>query len=449
MSVLDPAKVDRLKQILKFHPRGMTISDLSYKLKMNRNLMAKYLDLLLISGQVKMDMIGTAKVYRLSHRVPVSAILEFSSDLAIMLDQEGQILQVNEPVLSLLAETRESLVGKRIKELTTPFLRDLPLTNVEMGEQSTVMSCILNEEKRYFRVKQIPTVFEDGGQGITLIIEDITAQMKYQLMLEMREATYRRIVEDQAELICRFLPDFTITFANLAFTRYFGITYELLKEKKLLSFIVEEDVKAFRQCIASLTPEHSIAPCEIHFPVGTDSHWQSWTFHALFDPKGKLVEIQGTGRDIHREKEEIEERTRELSLQKNQECEKRYRSLVQLLNMGMYRSTGDPNGRFVWGNRALVNLLGFNSMLELQGINVIEIFMEPDMRKELLDDLRKNGFVKSKVLYLKRKDEKPITVTVTAVAEFDQQGNVVFINGLLQDVTEQVAVSEKGDEGYA
>ncbi len=443
MGVLDPATVDRLKTILKLHPRGMTISDLSHRCKMNRNLMAKYLDLLLISGQVKMDMIGTAKVYRLSHRVPVSALLEVSSDLVIILDEKGRIVQVNEPVLSLLGESRDSLIGKRFEELTTPFLHDLPLSNMEMGEQTTEMSCIINGEKRYFRVKQIPTVFEDGGQGTTLISEDISAQMKYRLMLEMREATYRRIVEDQAELICRFLPDGTITFTNLAFSRYFGVSFDRIKEKNLLSFVVEEDGPAFRRCIDSLIPAHSIASCEIRVPAGTGPRWHSWTFHALFDPNGKLIEIQGTGRDIQHDREEREERTRELSEQKIQECEERYRALVQHMSMGMYRSTGDPNGRFVWGNQALMNLLGFNSMMELQGIHVIEIFLEPDMRKELLEDLRRNGFVKGKVLHLRRKDERPITVTVTAVAEFDQQGNVVFINGMVQDVTEQGKVAER------
>ena len=66
--------------------------------------MARYLDMLLISGQVEMQVIGAAKVYFLSHRVPISAMLEFSSDYVIVLDTEQRIIQVNEKVLSLLLE---------------------------------------------------------------------------------------------------------------------------------------------------------------------------------------------------------------------------------------------------------------------------------------------------------------------------------------------------------
>jgi len=309
MGILDQEKVDRIKLILKSYPRGMTISNLSSKMKMNRNLIAKYLDMLLISGQVGMEMKGAAKVYYPSHLIPVSAMLKFSSDLVIMLDSERKILQVNDPLLTLLNATRDSLLGKGIDEIDMPFFRDLPISSdAGTDEQITEMSSVLQGEKHYFRVKQVPTAFEDGSQGTTLISENITTQMKYRLMLEMREATYRGIVEDQAEQI----------------------------------------------------------------------------------------------------------------------------------NKGLYRSTGDPKGRFLWGNVALANILGYNSMLELQGINVIEIFTESDMRGELIGDLRRNGFVKDKVLYLKRKDGIPITVVVTAVAEFNEKGEVVFINGVVQDSTKSI-----------
>jgi predicted transcriptional regulator len=77
MAVLDQERGNLIKQMLKWHPRGMTISNLTTKMKLNRNLVAKYLDMLLISGQVEMMTVGVAKVFFLSQRVPVSAMLEF------------------------------------------------------------------------------------------------------------------------------------------------------------------------------------------------------------------------------------------------------------------------------------------------------------------------------------------------------------------------------------
>jgi PAS domain S-box-containing protein len=115
--------------------------------------------------------------------------------------------------------------------------------------------------------------------------------------------------------------------------------------------------------------------------------------------------------------------------------EDRYRKLVEDINVGIYRSTGDPKGHFVWGNTALLDLLGYQSFSDLRGINVIDIFSEPDGRKELLEELKESGFVKNRILHLKRRDGRPITVCITALAEFDVQKKVKFINGIVQDIS--------------
>ncbi len=128
MPVLDQEKVDRLKQILKWHPRGVTISDLATQMDTNRNLVAKYLDMLLISGQVEMEVVGAAKVYFLSHRVPISSMLEFSSDMVIVLDSEQKIVQVNEPLLRMLREKKDALVGRHLNDIDNPFFRAVPIT---------------------------------------------------------------------------------------------------------------------------------------------------------------------------------------------------------------------------------------------------------------------------------------------------------------------------------
>ena len=125
MGYLDQEKITRIKQILKWRPRGMTISDLSSQMKLNRNLVAKYLEILLISGQVEMQEIGPAKVYFLTQRVPISTMLEFSSDLVIVVDTDGKILQVNEHVLALLTMKREALTGLRLQEIDNPFIQNL------------------------------------------------------------------------------------------------------------------------------------------------------------------------------------------------------------------------------------------------------------------------------------------------------------------------------------
>ncbi|MDP2816659.1 MAG: PAS domain S-box protein, partial [Rectinemataceae bacterium] len=309
MSILNQEKVDKIKQYIRWHPRGMTISDLSSKMKMNRNLVAKYLDMLLISGQVEMQTIGTAKVYFLSHRVPISAMLEFSSDYVIVLDTEQRVIQVNEPVLKLLNEKREALIGKKIGEINNPFFSCLPTLEPDKNgqianEKITEISSVLNGETLHFRVKLVPTAFEDGEQGVTFIIEDITTKKSYEETLQMNEARYRGIVEDQTEFITRFRPDGTLLFLNDSYARYLGIKPADLLGRHHIPGINDEDCAVLNQTLRSLDKEHPVTTieCRISDQSGRIC-WNLWTIRALFNDEEVVHEYQGVGRDITEKRE--------------------------------------------------------------------------------------------------------------------------------------------------
>jgi PAS domain S-box-containing protein len=309
MAVLDQERVDIIKQYLRWHPRGLTISDLTSKLNLNRNLVAKYLDMLLISGQVEMQVMGAAKVYFLSRRVPISAMLEFSSDYVIVLDTEQRVIQVNEPVLKLLNEKREALIGKKIGEINNPFFSRLPILEpVKNGqtadEKITEISSVLNGETLHFRVKLVPTVFEDGGQGVTFIIEDITAKKTYEETLQMSEARYRGIVEDQTEFITRFRPDGTLIFLNDSYASYLGSRPADLLGRYHIPGINDEDCAVLNQALRSLDKEHPVTTieCRISDQSGRVC-WNLWTIRALFNDEGVVHEYQGVGRDISEKRE--------------------------------------------------------------------------------------------------------------------------------------------------
>ena len=304
MAVLDQEKIETIKKNLRWHPRGMTISDLSSKLKMNRNLLSKYLDMLLISGYVEMKVIGTAKVYFLSHRVPIAAMLEFSSDYMIVLDAEQRIIQMNEPVLKLLDEKREDLMGKKTGELHHPFFYSLPNPEpVKNGhivdEKIAETHFVLNGETLHFRVKLMPTVFENGSHGVTYILEDITAKKRYEESLEISEARYRGIVEDQTEFITRIRPDGTLTFVNESYARYLGKTQSDLLGSAHIPGIYDEDSTVLHNALESLNPDQPVSTieCRISTPAGRMC-WNFWTIRALFDDEGVVREYQGMGLDI-------------------------------------------------------------------------------------------------------------------------------------------------------
>jgi len=435
MSVLDQEKVDRIKRILKWQPRGMTISDLASGMHMNRNLVAKYLDMLLISGQVEMQVIGAAKVYYLSRRVPISALLNFSTDLVIVVDTDERILQVNELVPALLDETKDALVGKLLEEIHNPFLVALYQPQAKQGSRakhepmtdtSYDFSCPVRGEDRHFRAKKVPTAFEDGSDGFTYIVEDVTTRKKYEEMLKISEARYRGLIQSSGEAIIGSSADGSIISWNPAAERLFGYNEGEVHNKPINMLVPPAGHTSLNDVLLRIGQGESIRRHDMKMQKKDNTPVDVLiTISPIFGDGGAVTGASSIARDITGEKME----------QCLREQEDHYRTLVEDLNVGIYRSTGDPSGRFVWGNTALLNILGYHSMSDLQSVNVTDVFSKPDGRLELLNELRKHRFVKNRVLHLKRHDGTPVSVSVTALAEVNENNDIVFINGIVQDIT--------------
>ena len=73
----------RIREVLEKHPDGLSITDLVESVDINRNTAGRYLENLLLSGQVEMRRFGMAKMYTLAKRLPVSSVLSLSSELVI------------------------------------------------------------------------------------------------------------------------------------------------------------------------------------------------------------------------------------------------------------------------------------------------------------------------------------------------------------------------------
>jgi len=113
------------------------------------------------------------------------------------------------------------------------------------------------------------------------------------------EDRYRNVVETQTDLVCRYLPDTTLTFVNDAYCRYFGRKREDLIGTKFIDLVPESERESTLQHVASLVDR----PREIayaHQVVAPDGQvrWQQWIDHVIVEADGGVSEIQGIGHDI-------------------------------------------------------------------------------------------------------------------------------------------------------
>ena len=312
MCVLEQDRISRIKILLKAHPRGLTITDISQNLKMNRNSAAKYLEILQISGLVESKAYGTAKVYFLSHRLPISALVSITADLVVTLDENHRILIVNESFCNFFAVTKEDVQGSHIIDIFRTGIGSnvLPgiFSDIIAGKDEVREACLSRDTGDiFFKIKSMKTVFDDGSRGITIIMEDVTREKKDQIELEAKESRYRGIVEDQTEFIIRFLPDGTLSFINPAYSLSLKKKPEELLGTRFSDTIHTRDRALFERALYSLNRENPVTSFECRFIVPKDPvRWISWTLRVLYDHETKPVEYQAVGQDITKNKEAAE-----------------------------------------------------------------------------------------------------------------------------------------------
>ncbi|HIJ87299.1 MAG TPA: response regulator [Desulfuromonadales bacterium] len=113
------------------------------------------------------------------------------------------------------------------------------------------------------------------------------------------EERYHAIIEDQTELICRYLPDGRLSFVNGAFARYYNKNKDELINTNFIPNIPEHDLSMITGCLTEITRETPMVEYNhrIIAPAG-ELLWQRWTQRGIYSSDGTLVEYQAVGHDI-------------------------------------------------------------------------------------------------------------------------------------------------------
>jgi PAS domain S-box-containing protein len=119
------------------------------------------------------------------------------------------------------------------------------------------------------------------------------------------------------------------------------------------------------------------------------------------------------------------------------ESEEEYRTLVENVNVGVYRNTGGPQGRFLQANPAIAKMFGYDSVAEFMDCSVAELYQSPEERQRVVDEILKKGFIKDKELRLRKRDGTPIWASFTARAQMDEDGKLKWFDGVIEEITER------------
>lgn len=154
-----------------------------------------------------------------------------------------------------------------------------------------------------YHIYDSPFYDVDGSLLVLELLIDITERKRVEEALGLSEARYRAIVEDQTELICRWSANGQLTFVNEKLCCFFKKKSEDLLGRSFIPLLFKDDRKKTGELIASLNLQN---------PVVTDEHrvlmpdgrirWLQWSYRAVSNKWGQIVEFQGVGRDITKRK---------------------------------------------------------------------------------------------------------------------------------------------------
>ena len=155
-----------------------------------------------------------------------------------------------------------------------------------------------------------------------------------------------------------------------------------------------------------------------------DSYVASSTFVPLVDERNRQTHFASFERDVTEDT-----RLRDQLVQ----SEKRYRSLFDNAQLGIFRST--PEGRFLAVNPTLVQMLGYASATELMAVDIPTLYKDTTLRERLLAESREQREIQSTEVVWVRKDQSDISLQLSGRLIADEQSGDDTFEIFVEDIT--------------
>lgn len=148
------------------------------------------------------------------------------------------------------------------------------------------------------------------------------------------------------------------------------------------------------------------------------------TVTPIKDQQGSITYFVSTGRDI----------TKKIEVEKAlKESERQLRNFRDTVQEGIYRTT--PEGTILYGNRALAEMFGYDSVMELLAVNMGELYPAPENRNEFIRQINREERIKGMESCRRKRDGQEFWVQETAHVVKDEHGAVLYYEGFITDIT--------------
>jgi PAS domain S-box-containing protein len=357
-----------------------------------------------------------------------------SSPIAIAVTRlrDGCILDANEAMLKLLHFTADEVIGHTTRDL------DIWVDVSDRAQFTQMLSTAGSVRDLEYRLRTkdgavvmihlSAELLEFGGEPCMLsTLVDVTERERAAEALRREKAFTDKLLNAPRDTVFLFEPATGQPIRwNQRFAEVSGYDDEEIAGLKVPDdFLDEHDLDKARESIVKVRAEGQgvvelflVTKRGVHIPF-------EYATTVVETEDGKTLFL-AIGRDITERKraEEVLRRS-----------EEQFHRLFEDDLTADFITT--PEGEILLCNPAFARTFGFSRAEDAVGTSIMDLYLDPQERRLLLERLKKEGKIERLEVWRKRRDGEPIYIVENVVGQFDEQGRLYEIKGYLFEDTQR------------
>jgi PAS domain S-box-containing protein len=365
-----------------------------------------------------------------------SPLLMTISDMAT-----GMYLEVNDSFCVVSGFSREEAIGRTSIELGWISAEDRGRLANELKKHGRITSLELalrNKTGKTIICRYSGDIIQTaGGSRLFSVADDITEHKHAEEALQESEANYKQLFDNAPAAI------YQINFrtgkfikANDVLCEYIGCSQEEITSLNPYDCMTKESQKLLLERLNKMAQGDKV-PEDPEYEMIDKNRKRRWiqlNSKNIYDSEG-LFGADVVAHDITDRKQ---------SEKTLQESEAKYRTIFENAIEGIYQAT--PEGRYVSANPAFAKILGYKTPEELiSSITDVasQVYVTPDERSELIKQLSVSDLVEEFEFQAYRKDGTIVWLLANARVIRDENGNIEYFEGRVQDITRRKRVEDE------
>ncbi len=374
------------------------------------------------------------------------SILDTSPSGVLSYDSKGRCVSANEAAAHILGTSVDLALKQNFRQIRSwkesGLLEDASLVLEKGGERQRQVHITTSFGKDVWLDCRMSRFRSHNRYHLLLLVNDITPLKQTQEEFEKRNEFLSTVIESLSHPFCVVdAENHSVVIANSAASK--GKSSEDLKCYELLHDRDSPCEDMEHGCPldeVKKTGRNAMFRQVRWDPAGNPRHLEVYA-QPIFDDEGNVVQVIEYTMDVTE---------RVIAREALEKSEEQYRSLVEDAVKGIYRTTQE--GRFVSANPAMARIVGYDSvedLLENMGDLENQLYVDPNRRRELIRLIDEQDSVSNFEAYCYTKDRSLVWLNLSAHAVRDDGGEILFIEGICEDITQRKLTEQKLQQSLA